>query len=226
MVQGFAGIFSLPYSPSAPVAAPAGAWCRAAEKATHLARRRGGGTTARDGLDSAYLSRELLSMSEMSGQRLELRVFKRCGRESIIGFVLGGVPVMASSQSTKALDGMINTLLTASPLMWYYLVLLAVFCIAGLLRFKSDRPGKYQKGLLKLCRFLGDLGTPFLSATRTAAGAFLGFAAVCCFIKPEAFNLKGVLLILTGAAILIAFSAFLAAVEEILKDPRGTSTQD
>lgn len=42
--QGFlAGRDHVPPS----VMALAGAWCRAAEKATHLARRRGGGTTAR-----------------------------------------------------------------------------------------------------------------------------------------------------------------------------------
>lgn len=74
-----------------------------------------------------------------------------------------------------------------------------------------------------LCRFLGDLGAPFLGATRTAAGAFLGFAAVCCFIRPEVFNLNGVLVTLVGAVILIAFSALLYAAEEVLKDPRGAS---
>lgn len=47
MVQGFAGVLGSAETGAAPVAARDRPRCRAAEKGGHLARRRGGGTTAR-----------------------------------------------------------------------------------------------------------------------------------------------------------------------------------
>lgn len=63
MVQGFAGFFGSAETGAAPVATRGGPRCRAAEKGRHLARRRGGGTTARAQCDWTFNPQSRLQLA-------------------------------------------------------------------------------------------------------------------------------------------------------------------
>lgn len=156
----------------------------------------------------------------------ELHKVRRCLWEIAVGTVLGSLPVWIYSQSPQALEMVISSLLTAGPVLEYYLALAVVsLSLRYLIQCPWRSAPKRQRWLLILCRFLEDVSPAFLSAFRTAAGALIGFVVTYCLAKPEIFQLAPVLMTLGSAVVLIGISATFAWADEKLKDLNSKSEQ-
>lgn len=158
--------------------------------------------------------------------RPKLHMFRRCLMEVVISFLLGAVPVLAHSESAKALKEILDVLLASTFFMYYFAALFLAFMVAALIqyfwRFGNER---HQAGLLALHNILGNVGAGFLSAMRTGAGAIMGFLIVWHSLEPETMTLGSVARTVFMVVILIYISAVLALGEEALRDPRGTSAK-
>nr|EKU4112773.1 hypothetical protein [Pseudomonas aeruginosa] len=156
----------------------------------------------------------------------KLNIIRRCLRELPISFCLGSVPVLAHSETAQALKAILDAVLATPFFMKYYVALFIAFALAAGVqygwRFADER---HQHWMMAVHRFLSEVGSGFLSATRTGAGAILGFLFVWQTLEPETVSLFAALKTAGAFALLIFMSAVLALGEEALKDPRAAAAQ-
>lgn len=152
----------------------------------------------------------------------KLQMFRRCLVELLISFVLGTVPVLVHSESAKSLREILGVLLASEFFLYYFASLAAAFAIAALVYGRMNfREGRHQRWLISFHRLLGDVGSSFLGAIRTGAGAVIGFLIMWHTLEPETISASNVIKVIGSAVVLIILSAGLALGEEILKNPRA-----
>lgn len=158
--------------------------------------------------------------------RPKLHMLRRSLMEIVISFLLGTVPVLAHSESAKALKEMLDVLLASEFFIYYFASLFLAFMVAAVIqyfwRFGNER---LQAGLIALHNLLGNVGAGFISVIRTGAGALMGFLIVWHSLEPESLTIRNVAENVFILVSLIFFSAALSLGEEALKNPRAAAAQ-
>jgi hypothetical protein len=135
--------------------------------------------------------------------------------EIFVGFLLGGIPAIANSETRESFKKIFDALLTAEPLItWYGILLLALILLTAFkwkLRFMSNT---VQNILVWVLKIAAEVGTSFLTALRTGLGAMLGFMIVWHTAEPETLTLGNWL----GLLILFASTLFITGVISLLHD--------
>ena len=161
-------------------------------------------------------------MYSSSYPRPKADMLHRCLNELIISLMLGTVPVLVLSNSPQSLSAILDVQLAGKFFVYYDAALGLAFCISALLyRALNFGERRYQERLIGFHRLMGNLGSAFLGATRTGAGAVIGFMIVWHTFEPESMTPENVVKISASAVMLIVLSAALSLCEDIFKNPRG-----
>lgn len=154
--------------------------------------------------------------------RPKAHMLHRCVTELIISLVLGTVPVLVLSNSPQSLKAILDVQLAGKFFLYYDAALAAAFAIAAFFyRALNFGERRYQERFISFHRLMGNLGSAFLGATRTGAGAVIGFLIVWYTFEPETMTPENVVKVSASAVMLIILCAALSLCEDIFKNPRG-----
>ena len=120
-----------------------------------------------------------MNQKNSSFKKDTIELISKSPSEWFLAFLLGTVPTVIFSSTEKDVDEIVQGLLAIGPLIQYSAYLVApyalVFIIKHGIRFNSDR----SRGIFNFIhKNIAEVGTGFLTITRTGLGAVIGVLAL------------------------------------------------
>lgn len=151
-----------------------------------------------------------------------LEVLEQASRELVVSFIVGGIPLLLFSPTSKALKEMINASLTPIPLMKWYACLMIPLCLgACFAKFVNMRRGRALRISRWVFGILSDSAGTMASAIQLALGAALGFLVIWRSVEPESFTAPNALGLVVTILSMLFFSVMLSLFLPMFRNPRA-----
>lgn len=160
-------------------------------------------------------------MQKKSVSKNFMHVLRGSAKEMLIGMVLGGLPVILNAHSAENPKEVLEILLATPFFIYYYGWLFALLMVLGVIIFRWwFHSIKHQGWLVKMHRFVSEVGAGLLTIARTGLGAMLGFMMVWYWVEPSTLNMPNFVQTLLLAVFTSFVCACLSDLDQVLKDPR------
>lgn|GEM_PF-3956997 len=151
-----------------------------------------------------------------------LEVLAQAGRDLVVSFIVGGIPLLIFAPTSKALKELVNASLTPIPVMKWYACLMIPLCIAACFaKFMNMRRGRALLIARWIFGILSDSAGTMASAIQLALGAALGFLVIWQSVEPESLTAPNALGLVVTILSMLFFSVMLSLFLPMFRNPRA-----
>lgn len=150
-----------------------------------------------------------------------LQVFGQAGRELVVSFIVGGIPLLIFAPTSQALKELINASLTPIPLMkWYACLMIPLYIGACFAKFINMRRGRTLNVAKCVFGILSDAAGTMASAIQLALGAALAFLVIWRYVEPETLTAPNALGLIVTILSMLFFLVMLSLFLPMFRNPR------